>query len=580
MAHCSRYLRETRSSSPLLRHAKDLTSQGGEDGVLEELFRRLPAPADGLPRSCVEVGSWDGKWLSNTFTLCAQHGWRGLLIEADATRSNEAAAMYAEMGRLRSKSEHSHVSGVVCLTALVSIKDPIPAPGSSASHAASASLATLLDRANSEYPLHIPHEADMLSIDIDGNDLHVWTALLTDGRYRPTVVVIEFNPTVPNDVVFHQAPNMEIQQGSSLRALTEGPAFRYGYCLVCTTTYNAFFIRADALDLHLQAGLEGPLGDVLGELPRSATSLFSAIASNSAHAAPDAAQRDAISELLEALHAPSMVTELLQTYEGEIRLVGPKKLLWHRLAINPQKFQVLPARQRKFPFAPTNMCVPEAEAATGTGAPLKANSNSSTYGITRGREKDSVDADLDAVKKELAELAGSSETAVCARRLEDISCQVTSLLKRCLPIPRYQEQALSLVAFVLATLEQRSRVSLTSKEQKAELLAVIALISASLVQLFEQQADAVIELDPAEALVWLRRAEQIHIPHAAQGATASSLLKRCRCCRLGGDLIGYRYYTYLLVLASAEQRVTVEGNADAEVARKELRRMLFTLMGA
>lgn len=139
MAHCSRYLRETTQSSPLLRHARDLTSQGGEDGILEELFRRLPMPTDGLPRSCIEVGSWDGKWLSNTYSLCALQGWRGLLIEADAHRSGQAAAMYDALGRLRgqvqtqvrgveAEAKAQVVGGVVCMTALVTIHDATMPP--------------------------------------------------------------------------------------------------------------------------------------------------------------------------------------------------------------------------------------------------------------------------------------------------------------------------------------------------------------------------------------------------------------------------------------------------------------------
>mgnify|MGYP005990678903 CR=1 FL=1 len=134
MAHCSRYLRETKHSSPLLRHARDVTSQGGEDGILEELFRRLPMPSDGFPRSCIEVGSWDGKWLSNTYSFCAVQGWRGLLIEADAHRSDQAAAMYDALGCLRgqtqaqagetdAQAQTNAARGVVCMTALVSIQD-------------------------------------------------------------------------------------------------------------------------------------------------------------------------------------------------------------------------------------------------------------------------------------------------------------------------------------------------------------------------------------------------------------------------------------------------------------------------
>ena len=44
----------------------------------------------------------------------------------------------------------------------------------------------------------IPFDFDFLSIDIDGADYHIWKSL--GKEYRPLVVCIEFNPTIPNDI--------------------------------------------------------------------------------------------------------------------------------------------------------------------------------------------------------------------------------------------------------------------------------------------------------------------------------------------------------------------------------------------
>ena len=55
---------------------------------------------------------------------------------------------------------------------------------------------------------------------------------------------------------------------------------------------------------------------------------------------------------IHALHSSSMITEIFQTYEGELILSGPKKLIWHKVPINTQKIQVLPKKDRKFPFSP------------------------------------------------------------------------------------------------------------------------------------------------------------------------------------------------------------------------------------
>ena len=61
----------------------------------------------------------------------------------------------------------------------------------------------------------IPADFDVLSIDIDGNDYHVWNAV---ARYKPRVVVIEYNPTIPAAVDFVQPADMSINQGASITA--------------------------------------------------------------------------------------------------------------------------------------------------------------------------------------------------------------------------------------------------------------------------------------------------------------------------------------------------------------------------
>jgi hypothetical protein len=38
-----------------------VTSQDGEDGIIEHVFSRIPP----VSRVCVEFGAWDGKHLSN-----------------------------------------------------------------------------------------------------------------------------------------------------------------------------------------------------------------------------------------------------------------------------------------------------------------------------------------------------------------------------------------------------------------------------------------------------------------------------------------------------------------------------------
>lgn len=91
----------------------------------------------------------------------------------------------------------------------------------------------------------IPHVFDLLSIDIDGNDLWVWQALV----YEPRVVIIEYNPrwpwnksrTVPNDPErFWDGTNY---YGASVLALTRLGTEK-GYDLVAATKSNLVFVRA------------------------------------------------------------------------------------------------------------------------------------------------------------------------------------------------------------------------------------------------------------------------------------------------------------------------------------------------
>lgn len=56
-------------------------------------------------------------------------------------------------------------------------------------------------------------EFGVLSIDVDGCDYWIWDSLKT---LNPAVIVIEHNPTIPNHVLYVQAKDTEVRQGSSL----------------------------------------------------------------------------------------------------------------------------------------------------------------------------------------------------------------------------------------------------------------------------------------------------------------------------------------------------------------------------
>jgi len=192
---------------PLTSFAGNVTSQSGEDGILAETFSRIGVAY----RTCVEFGAWDGQHLSNTWSLWHEQGWRAVLIEGDAQR--HAALLRSLTG----------FPGVNAVCAYVRSKGEN-------------SLDNLLGRAE------VQEDFDLLSIDVDGDDYHIWRGMT---RFRPRVVVIEYNPTIP--------PGLELVQtegryfGASARALVS-LAERKGYRLAYCTDTNCVFVAATCWD--------------------------------------------------------------------------------------------------------------------------------------------------------------------------------------------------------------------------------------------------------------------------------------------------------------------------------------------
>jgi hypothetical protein len=250
----------------LKRHEANIASQYGEDGIIEKIFETMP-PAG---KWCVEFGAADGKYLSNTWNLLTNHGWGGCMIEG---RPDHFPTLRKRWG-----------SGVACVSAYVEPEGQ-------------KSLDSILDSVSA------PVEFDLLSVDVDGMDWHIWKSL---SKHLPRVVVIEFNPTVPNDVFFVQDRNPSLNWGCSLLALIE-LAREKGYELVATTAINAFFVRKEMFSLF-------------------------GIADNS----------------ICSMYAPPYETKIFQCYDGTILTAGCRRLLWHQSDFGPEDLQILPPEKRKY----------------------------------------------------------------------------------------------------------------------------------------------------------------------------------------------------------------------------------------
>lgn len=141
--------------------SKNIHSQNGEDGIIEELLRRL-----GISSGWVcEFGAWDGIYLSNTFHL-VEKGFKAVFIEADSER-------YVDL--LKTAEKHD----ITPINALVDHNDT------------ENSLDNLLSKTR------IPIDFDVLSIDIDSYDYQVWKAVKV---YQPKMVIIEINSSINTDV--------------------------------------------------------------------------------------------------------------------------------------------------------------------------------------------------------------------------------------------------------------------------------------------------------------------------------------------------------------------------------------------
>lgn len=187
----------------LFASRRNYYSQNGEDGIIQRVLAEI-----GLEKGVfVEFGAWDGKHWSNAYHLIGQQ-WSGCMIEGDAGK-------YAELCR--------NIPGDNIIKVNAWIRPTGPA-----------SLDEILRR-------HGVNHVDLLSIDIDSDDLAIWESYVS---YSPTVVIIEYNPTIPFDTRYKNPPGT--CHGNSALSICE-LATRRAYALVAGTDTNLIFVKQDAL---------------------------------------------------------------------------------------------------------------------------------------------------------------------------------------------------------------------------------------------------------------------------------------------------------------------------------------------
>lgn len=184
-------------------------SQQGQDGILEKIFECIGT----TNKQFVEFGSCGMKTgQGNTIYLRENFGWSGLLMDG---------------------SEHPYG---------IEVKKEYDVK----IHFVKASnINSLLQKYN------VLKEVDFLSIDIDGQDLHVWKAI-DDTLFRPRVICIETSWDMFGDSDLVMKPDEAYVwdgthlSGSSLLGLQRLGNSK-GYTLVSMVGADGIFVRSDVL---------------------------------------------------------------------------------------------------------------------------------------------------------------------------------------------------------------------------------------------------------------------------------------------------------------------------------------------
>lgn len=185
--------------------ARSVYSQYGEDGILEEVFRRIGVGHGYF----VEFGAWDGMHLSNAYNLACK-GWSGVFTEGDSSRFTALRKNLAGKN-VNLVNRYVALEGPDCLDAILANVDA-------------------------------PSDVDLLSIDIDSDDLAVFMSL----RHTcPKCVVIEFNPTIPYDTEYLNKKGRRI--GNSALSIKRH-AESVGYGLIAMTHTNLVFLKNELIE--------------------------------------------------------------------------------------------------------------------------------------------------------------------------------------------------------------------------------------------------------------------------------------------------------------------------------------------
>lgn len=133
-------------------YKKNVHSQNGEDGVIEEMLKRL----DINKGFVCEIGIDNIEKYSNTFNLIKK-GFNALLIEGNTNKYNEITKVIKNIKNV--KAVNSDVNSDITIDSILKKED-------------------------------VPNDLDILSINNSGNEYNIWKSLQ---KYKPKILIIKIN---------------------------------------------------------------------------------------------------------------------------------------------------------------------------------------------------------------------------------------------------------------------------------------------------------------------------------------------------------------------------------------------------
>jgi hypothetical protein len=205
-------------------HEFSINSQHGEDGVTAYIFSIIKSPN----KTFLEIGA--GGKTSNTECLLTNFGWKGALVDGSSEELKTTTDRFFKSG-IQEKNIQTIVSWITKDNVNNLINDKL-----------------------------FTYNIDLLSIDIDGNDLWIWDGI---SSIKPRLVIIEYNASLGKKhslvMKYNEKHNKKDHHplgwyhGASLAALSKLGKTK-GYSLVyCESSgVNAFFVRNDLLTNELK----------------------------------------------------------------------------------------------------------------------------------------------------------------------------------------------------------------------------------------------------------------------------------------------------------------------------------------